>query len=119
MATKAHYTGIEEAAAFAREMPISDYKSAFLFLKRTTGQIFTQLSMEETNKPSHPSDANLLYCGQLMSDYTYDDILQMVIKAVDIEEANEAFIEWLTENGCDITLSVSDNLLRRYEEVAL
>lgn len=93
------YTGIEEAAEIASSIGISDFKSAFLFLKRNTGQVFTQLFCEKVNKPQPYRDVNMLYCGRLSTEDTYDDILKMVKDAVTKVEEDEKYAAWLEEHG--------------------
>lgn len=93
------YTGIEEAVEIAGSLGISDFKSAFLFLKQKTGQLFPQLFCEETKKPVYYRDSDILYCGQLRPDSTYDEILEMVNRAVRTNEEDEKYADWLEEHG--------------------
>ena len=93
------YTGIEEAVEIAGSLGISDFKTAFLFIKRTTGQVFTQLFCEETKEPVAYRDSSMLYCGKLSTEQTYDDILAMVRAAEKQKENDEKYAAWLEEHG--------------------
>lgn len=93
------YSGIEEAAEIAGSIGISDFKTVFLFLKKNTGQLFTQLHCEETNRPTRYRDPDMLYCGKLSISSTYADILQMVQDAVRQNEEDENYADWLEQHG--------------------
>ncbi len=96
----ANYKGIEEALSVAEGFKLGcDYKSAFLFLKISTGQIFTQLFCEETKKPSYYRSDDMLYVGKLLGDITYDDIVSMTNRALAEKEAwDNEYLEWYEEN---------------------
>ena len=98
---KAGYSGIEEAIAFAEGLAIGcDYKAAYLILKKSTGQIYTQLFCEENEKPSVNND-DTLFLGQLHADTTYNDIMNMIkvayAKELEDEKEIETYYRWLEE----------------------
>ena len=93
------YSGIEEAVEIAGSLGISDFKSAFLFLKKKTGQVYAQLFCEEENVPVRNRDKDMIYCGRLANDQSYSDIYTMVQEAERKSEEDENYAEWLEEHG--------------------
>ena len=93
------YTGIEEAVEIAGSLGISDFKTAFLFIKRTTGQVFTQLFCDETKEPIPYRDKNMLYCGKLSPEDTYEEIVKMVRISEEQAVNDKKYAAWLEEHG--------------------
>ncbi len=96
------YKGIEEALTVAEGFSIGcDYKTAFLFLKKSTGQVFTQLFCEATDRPSHYDSSDMLYLGKLFADTTYKDIMNMITvayaKELAAEKDMEDYLRWMEE----------------------
>ena len=93
-----NFAGIEEALSVAEGFNIGcDYETAFIFLKKSTQQIFTQIFCEETENPSHYGNADMLYVGRLEKDTNYNDIIEMIERANEQETALEeeaSFFEW-------------------------
>lgn len=96
------YTGIEEVTEVARNLECSDYQTAFLFLKVSTGQLFAQMFLEKEEKPSDYKDEDIMFLGKLSSDTSYEDIMNMIkvafAKRYAEEKEMETYLKWYAEN---------------------
>ena len=93
--------GIEEVMETASCIDMDDIRSAFLFLKKSTGQLFTQLHCEKKTRPDLYSDQDIVYCGPLTEETTQEDILYMARSArrqtapVKLTKQDKEHLAWL------------------------
>lgn len=91
------YVGVEEVMNATESLGLGEIKSAFLFLIKSTKQLFAQMS-EEDESPTMYKDDDILYCGQLRSYFSAEDILQyaeIAEKNSEVSEEELAYLESL------------------------